>query len=427
MNVNLLMTGNELMIGDITDSNSSYIAQQLDPEGFSVRRKITVGDDLGLLVSSLHDLTRDADVLIVNGGLGPTVDDLTAQALADALGVGLVEHAEAMAHLEHWCDARRIRLNAANRKQAVLPRGCFLIPNRIGSAIGFGATLNGTLVICTPGVPRELFTMLHEEILPLLRERFALRDTLPLVRYQLFGLGESGLQQWINDKIPDWPASIDLGFRASSPTIELKLRPKSAAAAATLAPWQARIEQLISDYVVSRERQSLQQVLVQLLTEQGKTVVTAESCTGGLIASQITEVAGASRVYEAGFVTYSNRMKQQLLGVRAQTLETHGAVSEEVVREMLAGALARSGATLGVAVSGIAGPTGGTADKPAGTVWIAWGSTDGMRTACLSFPGERKWFQTMTAAVALDLLRRELLQLTSTPRYLVDRNARRGS
>lgn len=425
MKVNLLMTGNELMIGDITDSNSSYIAQQLEPEGFSVRRKITVGDDIDLLVASLNDLTRDAQVLIVNGGLGPTGDDMTAQALAQALAVPLQESPTALTHLESWCQQRKIRLNTANLKQALLPEGSFVIANRIGSAVGFGAELNGCLVLCTPGVPREMHTMLKEEILPLLMQRFPERQRLPLTRFLVFGIGESGLQQWINDALPDLPSHIDVGFRASSPMIELKLQPKTAEAIADVAQWSARIADLIQNYVIANERTSLQQVLVNLLTAQGKTVTTAESCTGGLIASQITEIAGASAVYEAGFVTYSNHMKQQMLGVKEATLQQHGAVSEAVVREMLEGAIERSGASIGVAVSGIAGPSGGTAEKPAGTVWIAWGSAQQIQAACLLFPGERKWFQTMVAAVALDLLRRQLLGMTAPPRYLAERNAKR--
>lgn len=426
MNVNLLMTGNELMIGDITDSNSTYIAQQLEPEGFSVRRKLTVGDDLALLVESLQQLSSDVDVLIVNGGLGPTVDDLTAVALAQALGVPLEQHAAALSHLESWCAQRRIRLNAANMKQALLPQGCILLANRTGSAVGFGAELNGCLVLCTPGVPREMHTMLSEEILPLLRSRFPDQIRLPLSRFMVFGIGESGLQQWLNDQLPDLPDAIDVGFRASAPLIELKLKPKTPAAIDVVAQWQPRIEALIHDYVIAHERASLQKVVVDLLAQQNKTVVTAESCTGGLIASQITSIAGASAVFGAGFVTYSNPMKQQMLGVAETTLQQHGAVSEAVVREMLAGSLARSGANLGVAVSGIAGPDGGSAEKPAGTVWIAWGSCDAIQAACLLYPGERIWFQSMVAAVALDLLRRELLGITATPRYLIERAIERN-
>lgn len=425
MYVNLLMTGNELMIGDITDSNSAYIAQQLEPEGFSVRRKLTVGDDLALLIDSLQQLSRDAEVMIVNGGLGPTVDDLTAEALAQALAVPLEQHPAALAHLEAWCEQRRIRLNAANLKQAVLPKGCFLLANQTGSAVGFGAELNGCLVLCTPGVPREMHTMLNDEILPLLRTRFPARTRLPLSRFVVFGIGESGLQQWLSDKLPNLPAAIDVGFRASSPLIELKLKPRTTDAIPLIAQWQPRIEELIRDYVIGNERTSLQQVVVDLLSAQNKTVVTAESCTGGLIASQITSIGGASAVFNAGFVTYSNTMKQRMLGVAETTLQQYGAVSEPVVREMLLGALVRSNADLGVAVSGIAGPSGGSAEKPAGTVWIAWGTSARIQSACLLYPGERIWFQSMVAAVALDLIRRELLGIATTPRYLIERNGKR--
>jgi len=421
MYVNLLMTGNELMIGDITDSNSTFIAQQLEPEGFSVRRKLTVGDDLTLLIESLKDLAKDAGVLIVNGGLGPTVDDLTSEALATALNVPLEQHPVALAHLETWCEHRRIRLNAANMKQALLPTGCFILANRTGSAVGFGAELNGCLVLCTPGVPREMHSMVREEILPLLARRYPEQVRLPLARFTTFGIGESSLQQWLSDKLPDLPDAIDVGFRASSPLIELKLKPKTPDALPLIAQWKPRIEELISDYIIANEQASLQKVVVNLLAAQNKTIVTAESCTGGLIASQITSIAGASAVFNAGFVTYSNTMKQKMLGVAEATLQQYGAVSEAVVREMLQGALDRSGANVGIAVSGIAGPDGGTAEKPAGTVWIAWTSAGTIATAGLLFPGDRLWFQSMVAAASLDLIRRELQGITATPRYLVER------
>jgi len=421
MYLNLLMTGNELMIGDITDSNSTFIAQQLEPEGFPVRRKLTVGDDLSLLIESLNDLSQDAGVLIVNGGLGPTVDDLTSAALAAALNVPLEQHPVALAHLESWCEQRRIRLNAANLKQALLPKGCFILANRTGSAVGFGAELNGCLVLCTPGVPREMHTMVREEILPLLAKRYPEQVRLPLSRFTTFGIGESGLQQWLSDNLPDLPDAIDVGFRASSPLIELKLKPKTLDALPLITQWLPRIEALISDYIIANEQTSLQKAVVNLLAAQEKTIVTAESCTGGLIASQITSIAGASAVFNAGFVTYSNTMKQTMLGVAKSTLQQYGAVSEAVVREMLQGALDRSGADLGVAVSGIAGPDGGSTEKPAGTVWIAWTSAGTIATAGLLFPGERLWFQNMVAAASLDLIRRELQGITTTPRYLIER------
>ena len=428
MRINLLLTGDELMSGDTVDSNSAMIARQLVPLGWRIQQKLTVGDDLPRLITAAQQLSRDCDVLIMNGGLGPTVDDLTAEALARAAGVAIVEHPAALAHLESWCGTRGISLNAANRKQALLPAGCELVANPVGSAVGFSLNVNGCLVICTPGVPRELEAMLSASILPALLAKFS-SGTHHVNRFALFGIGESGLQQQITDAIPDWPASVILGFRAGFPLLELKLSTTATAAEALLEPLLARLQPLIANYVIGEvplgsTGLSLPEELIKLLVARKQRVAVAESCTGGLIASQLTGIAGSSQVFEGGFVTYSNAMKQAALGVNAQTLETHGSVSEEVVREMAAGALRVSGADFTAAVSGVAGPGGGTVDKPVGTVWIAWGSAQKIHTIKLLVPLGRIMFQQYVTAVALDLIRRELLGITTAPTYFRERRPR---
>jgi len=425
MRIELLMTGNELMSGDTVDSNSAGIAQQLSRLGLVVQRKVVVGDDPELLLAQMSAMTSACDLLIINGGLGPTVDDLTAEVLARLLQRPLTEHTEALAHLQRWCAGRNYRLDAANRKQALLPAGVAIVANASGSAVGFSATHGNCLIYCTPGVPSELFTMLEREILPQLQARFTDIDPVVITRLRIFGIGESRLQQRINDRFADWPAPLELGFRAGLPLLELKLTTRDQRDAHLHDHWQGRLTDEFGDYIIGTDDLTLPESVVQALQACGKKLCTAESCTGGLIASQIVAIAGASSVFEAGYVSYANHVKQSALGVRAATLHQHGAVSEAVVREMAQGALANSGADLVIAVSGIAGPDGGTPERPAGTVWIAWGAREAVQARLFFIPGSRHFVQALVAAIALDLTRRCLLGIAQEPAYFKDRAPRR--
>lgn len=425
MKFNLLMTGNELMSGVTVDSNSSMIAQKLEPLNHRIGLKVTIGDDLELLQEELARLAALGDVLIVNGGLGPTQDDLTALALSKLTGSPIRENAEAMAHLALWCERRGLAMNDANRKQAMLPAAAEIVPNPIGSAVGFRMRHGDCDIICTPGVPGELRAMLDSEIVPWLKARFPSTERVTITRFQLFGIGESAVQQRITEACTDWPPQIELGFRAGAPTLELKVSSFRDRDEAERVECEQRIRALFGDYIVGVGDTSLQRRVIELLAARGKRLASAESCTGGLIASLLTEVPGASSVFEAGFVSYSNRMKEKLLGVSAETLEQHGAVSEAVVLEMAGGAILESGADYAVAVSGIAGPDGGTPDKPVGIVWIGWGSAERLRARQLYYPLARKLFQTMVAATALDLLRRDVLGIEEPPRYFTERSLKR--
>jgi nicotinamide-nucleotide amidase len=423
LHVQLLLTGNEIMSGDTVDSNSALIAQRLGETGISVYRKVTVGDDAALLTTELAAMTATADVVIVNGGLGPTIDDLTAEILAAVAGVTLREHPQAVTHVQQWCKKRNLQANAANLKQAMLPEGADIVDNPIGSAVGFAMTLGSSRVICTPGVPGELAAML-DAIVAELAARLPNQPGRNVLRLQTFGLGESTAQQLISDDLPDWPREVALGFRAGAPQMEVKLSIASAAASAAQQRCREQLDRLFGDHIVGEGDITLAQKVLQLLRERSATLATAESCTGGLIASMLTRVPGSSDGFHAGFVTYSNAIKQSVLGVSAQSLAQYGAVSEAVVREMALGALGRSGADYAIAVSGIAGPDGGTDEKPVGTVWLAWGSRDMLRTRGLCWPVERTLFQTMIAAGGLDMMRRMLLGIDEEPRYFNQRRLR---
>lgn len=417
MNIQLLLTGNEIMSGDIVDSNSAMIADRLAAHGWQIQRKVTLGDDLQQLQQEIADISRRADVLIINGGLGPTVDDLTAQALAAAGGVALKENTQAIDHLNQWCAARNISLNAANRKQAQLPENAAIIANPIGSAVGIELELNNCQIYATPGVPSELKAMLDHELLPKLERRLG-SGHHQIRRLPTFGIGESGLQQRLSNSFPDWPDSIELGFRASLPILEVKLSSHNADDAPLLELWTEKLRDFLGDVVLGTEPTSLAEATLSALRRAGKSLATAESCTGGMIASQLTSVAGSSEVFNGGVVSYSNGLKRDLLGVDADTLEQHGAVSEAVARQMCSGALERCGSDLAVAVTGVAGPGGGTDSKPVGTVWIAWGSRQQIYARCLRLPFGRQTFQQWVSAASLDLIRRQAAGLEALPDYL---------
>jgi nicotinamide-nucleotide amidase len=420
MKIQLLLTGNEIMSGDIVDSNSSMIAKRLSLSGIDIYRKVVVGDDMELLISELQTMSADADVLIVNGGLGPTIDDLTAEALAKACGVNIKENGIALKHLEDWCHSRGMTVNSANRKQAMLPSNVDIIANPVGTAVGFSCQYNNCLIMCTPGVPSELRAML-DEMEPLIVALSPATQMVKTSRIRLFGIGESTMQQDLDETFPDWPANVELGFRANMPILEVKLTTRTQQDEADRELWQQKLVSHLSDYLVGFDDMSLPQRVLELLAEQNKQITVAESCTGGMIASQLTSIAGASKGFEAGFVTYSNEMKTKMIGVPTDMLAEHGAVSEPVVLAMAEGALQVSGADIAVAVSGVAGPDGGTDDKPVGTVWIAWGSTGNIRAIRLNLGNNRQFFQTLVTAIGFDLVRRDLLGITAEPRYFRDR------
>lgn len=421
--IQLLLTGDELMSGDTVDSNSALIARELSAMNLKPQRRVTLGDDRQALVAEISAMCAAGDALVINGGLGPTIDDLTAEVLAEVAGVGLAEHPDALAHLEYWCAKRSLALNAANRKQALLPSGCELIDNPVGSAVGFTLMVQGCLVLCTPGVPSELRAMLPA-VATRLRARFGVTTQRDVLRLQTFGLGESSAQQLVTDHCPDWPSEVSLSFRAGAPQLEIKLSIERAEHAALRSACRRKLDELFGDHIIGEGDTQLAGSVIDLARQAKLSISCAESCTGGAIAAMLTQIPGASDVFPGGFVTYSNELKHRVLNVRKATLAEHGAVSEATVREMVAGALNLSGADLAVAVSGIAGPGGGTPAKPVGTVWLAWGDDTHVDTIELCWPVERTLFQTMVAAAALDALRRRIAGVHSEARYFSQRRAK---
>ena len=426
MKMSLLLTGSELMSGDTVDSNSAYIAQSLKDLSLVPTIKMVVGDDLSLLVRSIKELSEQSDVLVVNGGLGPTVDDLTALALSKATGSPLKQNSDAYAKLDEWATRLGFVLTESNLKQANLPAICDIIDNPYGSAVGFKCVYNGCLILCSPGGPSEFKPMVEQQLLPLIRQHGNIDAAMKITRLRVFGVPESGLQDTVNEVFPDWPENVELGFRVQMPVVEVKIVTIGEELDELNAIWTEKFRAHFADYVIGYDGLRLTQALNQALLENNKTLTTAESCTGGLIASGVTSEAGSSAVFQAGFVTYSNQMKNHSLGVDLQTLEDHGAVSEQVVREMAHGAIMQSGSDVAVAVSGVAGPDGGSEEKPVGTVWIAFGESNDIRARRFFFPGSRQRVQKTSAAIAMDLVRRYVLALPTDIDYFSELKKKRS-
>ena len=417
MKIALLLTGNELMTGDTVDSNSAMIAQSLAVQGFDVAHKVTVGDDIDLIIAELDKLAAIYPAIIINGGLGPTIDDLTSEALSILTHEPLTENAQALAHVKEWCERRGVAANAANLKQTLLPASATVLANPVGSAVGIALRYKECLLLCTPGVPPELAAMLKGSVLSELKVSFPDATARLVRRLKLFGMGESALQQIIADQCPHWPSEVVVGFRAGAPLLELKLEIEDQAHLPLRDQCEVELRKVVGDFIVGENDDTLGAIVIALLQQQNKQLTLAESCTGGMIASNITSISGASSVFGAGFVSYSNAIKSTILGVDTDLIEAHGAVSEPVARAMAEGALERSDAHCVIAVTGIAGPDGGTDDKPVGSVWVAWGGAESINTHLFHYPVSRKMFQTMVSALALDLLRRYLLGSTDMPNY----------
>ena len=411
------MTGNELMSGDTIDSNSSLIAQSLSKYGFDIHSKITIGDDINHIVNKLENLLLDSKIIIINGGLGPTNDDLTAQAVSILSGEPLVENKKAHNHLKLWCEKKNIPLNKANYKQVLLPKNSKIIDNPIGSAVGFYIKFQNGLIICTPGISSELKFMLDQSIPSILNNMFPEANSKFILRLKCFGYGESSIQQLIDDRCPDWPEEVNLGFRAGIPLLEIKLSIDDKKFLSLRDQCENILRNLIGSYIIGENDITLSALIVNLLKEKNKKLTLAESCTGGMISSQITSIEGSSKIFEAGFVCYSDKMKENILSVPSDLILNHGAVSNEVVLAMASGALFKSNADYVIAVSGIAGPTGGSPDKPVGTVWIAWGDNKELLSYKFFFPVERNMFQLFISALSQDLLRRFINGDREVPNY----------
>lgn len=368
----LVAVGDELLSGAQTDTNSAWLAAELARLGIPVESVELVGDDEPLVAAAVRRALARAELVCVGGGLGPTLDDVTRHGIARALERELVESAEALAEVRGWFERRGVPMSDTNRRQALFPAGAAILRNRAGTAPAFRAEVEGRAVIALPGPPRELHVVWEEEVLPWLRARGWARDPLAERRFHLFGIPESLFAErageWMaRDADPRMGCTVKEGCL----TAALRARDASAASLAALAARARELRARFAAEIYGEDEWALERVLGLELIRRGIPVTVAESCTGGLVLSLLTGVSGISGVLAQGFVVYSNEAKERLLGVPRELLERHGAVSREVSEAMAAGAARASGAELALAVTGIAGPEGGTSAKPVGLVWLA--------------------------------------------------------
>ena len=405
MQIELLTTGTELLLGTTQNTHGAWIGQRLLRVGLRVSRQITVPD--GEAVGRAMRIGLEGgEALIVTGGLGPTSDDLTREALAEVLGLEMIEDEAAMRAIEEFFARRQRVMAEANRKQAQAPVGADILVNPNGTAPGLylPPRLSGSFncaVFLLPGPPRELYPMFEAEVVPRLQALSGIEKVPEFLELKFAGIGESDFHEGIDDVLEAIPG-LEHGYCARPGEVDLRLM----GSAASIREAGEIVRATFEDELVSDDGANLEDVVVDLLAKRGRTLAIAESCTGGLIASRITDVAGSSEVFRYGFVTYANEAKQELVGVSQDALRSHGAVSDPVARQMAEGALKAGEADIAVAVTGIAGPAGGSEEKPVGTVFLGLAERGRETQVYQQFhPWARAAFKRQVSQSALNLVR----------------------
>jgi len=410
MQAAVITVGNELLSGFTVDTNAAYLGQQFWSLGVPLATTVTVPDEIDKIVQALERVSEDADLVLITGGLGPTDDDLTRHALARFLGVDLVLDEKQWDHIQSFFARRNYPMSERNRIQAEFPRGTRSIDNPHGTAPGILAQRAGKTWIAMPGVPSEMKPMFEATVVPL-AETLAPTQSVVVKRLRCFGVGESTLAERLGDRMsrdhnPLVNCTVDHGLL----TLHIVAQASNEGEAQALACAEVdALRRELGDLVFGDDQQTLAGVIGTTLTVHGKTLVTAESCTGGLIAKMLTDEPGASAFFAQGWVTYSNEAKIDRLGVSAQDLDQYGAVSEPVARAMVRGACQRADTEYGIAVTGVAGPGGGTAEKPVGLVYVATATPQGCEVERYQFSRSRHFIRMRTAQTALNDFRRRLV------------------
>jgi nicotinamide-nucleotide amidase len=414
----IVSTGDELTTGRTSDTNSTFIAEHLVALGVDVVAVLVVGDFPDRLSWAWREAMRLGDLVVSTGGLGPTADDLTTETLADVVGRRLVLDENVALRIRQLFEAMGRTMPENNLKQAHFPAGAIIVPNPLGTAPGYRLEVTESRavrhLVVLPGVPREMKRMMAEEVLPWLRTARGSSDVYLSHVFQTFGLSESALDELVAGAVG--PGQGRVSFRAAFPQIAVRVtvHGPSDAAEARLESAAAQVRERLGTYCYGEGDTTMEEVVGHLLTEQGKTLAVAESCTGGLIGHRITNASGSSNYFLADFVTYSNAAKESVLGVNHSTLATHGAVSVEVAAEMAVGARRAATTTLGLASTGIAGPEGGTLEKPVGTVCLALATPERVFAQRYQLWGTRDWVKLLTSQLALEWVRRACLGFDPT-------------
>ncbi|MBI3786460.1 MAG: competence/damage-inducible protein A [Deltaproteobacteria bacterium] len=409
----ILSTGDELTTGRTVDTNSNFISDKLVAAGFDVVSIMVVGDYPERITWAWHEALRQADVAISTGGLGPTADDLTTETVAQLSGRRLILDTAVADRIRQMFEAMGRVMPENNLKQAQFPQSAEIIANALGTAPGFRLDLDTEHgrrhLIVLPGVPREMKPMLEEQVIPWLQQNRGSNDIYLSHVFQTFGISESALDELVADCVAADEGRI--AFRAAFPQISVRLtvHGEPAVVPQRLEQLAARLRERIGTYAYGEGDTTMEATVGAMLKRKGLTLAVAESCTGGLVGNRITNVGGSSAYMRGGIIAYANDVKQQQLGVRSSTLETHGAVSEPTAVEMAVGVRQRLNADIGLSVTGIAGPDGGTPEKPVGTVCFGLATADKVFSRRYQLWGNREWVKLLASQVALDWVRRYLL------------------
>lgn len=417
MQAEIITIGDELLIGQVVDTNSAWLGSTLGDDGIKVIQITSVQDNAAQIVQAVNDALSRADIVLMTGGLGPTKDDITKKTLAEMFGMKLVRNEQVYEMVGKQLALRGIAFTELNQGQALVPDGCTVLPNRNGTAPGMWFERDGKVLISMPGVPFEMKALVKDEVLPRLRKHFAL-DANVHRTIITFGLAESILA----DTIASWeealPPYLHLAYLPSALCIRLRLSAYEIDRQKAEQEIESQIEKLskvIPHYIIGSEDDSLESVTGALLKTRGETLATAESCTGGNIAHRFTAMPGASEYFKGGVVAYSNEVKIALLGVDPESLNRYGAVSQSVAEQMAEGVRRATGATYGISTTGIAGPTGGTPEKPVGTVWMAVATPNGVFSRRMVFGSVRSQNIERASSNCINLLRLQLLGLGDLP------------
>lgn len=390
MNVTIINIGDELLIGQVVNTNASTMSQLLTGVGMEVRKTMVVGDVRQDIWDAVDEAMHESDVVLVTGGLGPTKDDITKKLLCEYFDSELIENKMALENVERIFKSRGYEVTPVNRAQALVPKCCEVLNNDLGTAPCMWFSHEGRVLVSLPGVPFEMEWLMRNRVIPKLQETFY-TDIILTKNILVQGIGES----FLSDLIEPWelslPKNVKLAYLPVAGLTKLRLTYRSTLnIQSSLNSLTKGLYELAGKYIVGEDCETLDELVHKTLVERGLTLATAESCTGGNIARLLTAQAGASAYFKGGVVAYSNEVKESVLGVKHETLEAHGAVSEETVREMVEGVRTRLGADLAIATTGIAGPDGGTPEKPVGTVWIAVADATHTEAKLLQFGANRR-------------------------------------
>jgi len=412
MKATVIAIGDELLIGQVVNTNAAFIAEKLNAVGIPVERMITIGDDEGVIVGTLDETYRRFDVMCLTGGLGPTHDDVTRSAVCKFFGTDLILNEEALENVQRIVRHRNVPLTKLNEGQALVPRGCDVMQNPHGTAPGYFFHRESKHVAVMPGVPYEMKAMMENHVIPYLQQHVAGQ----VIRHRTLrttGIPESFLFQQLGN-LDELLEGAKLAFLPAPTGVRLRISVQesdSHTAEGKIQQVEKRIRAKAEKYIYGVENEELEQVIGRMLTEKKLTIAVAESCTGGLITDKITDVPGSSNYFERGVIAYSNQSKTEILKVPKELIEKHGAVSSEVAKAMAAGVRQIADTDIGVSTTGIAGPTGGSPEKPVGLVWIGFSDRNETLAMKFNFGDDRRRVKERAAQAALELVRRRLLRI----------------